>query len=163
MAAARSLPFFTIVATSTLFALILAVVPLPMDYASLRPEMLCLVVIYWIIHMPQRIGMLYAWCVGLAQDVIETNIWGAHGMALVVIAYICLLSYQRLQNYSIWHQALWIFIFVGLHQVIVNWVHGLVGYNSEPHELILSTVSSALCWPLVVIILGYIRRIYRVS
>lgn len=133
------------------------------SYSSLRPELVCLLVIYWVTNLPQYMGVIYAWSVGLAQDVIAGGVWGGHAMALAIVAYICLVSFQRIKNYSVWHQSLWVFILVGLHQVIVNWIQGLLGYRSDPFHVILSTTISAMFWPVLYIGVTRIRFIYRMQ
>jgi len=142
---------------------LVAVYPLPDGYAFLRPELLCLLVIYWVMNSPQHLGMVFAWGVGLLQDILELGVWGAHALALTVIAYICLMSYQRIRSYSVWHQTLWVIVLVGLHQLIVNWVDRIAGYHSPPQELIVPAVVSALCWPPTLFLFKRVRLRYRIT
>ncbi|WP_075187301.1 rod shape-determining protein MreD [Teredinibacter haidensis] len=148
---------------SLLIGLLIAVFPLPTDIAYLRPEVVCMLVAYWVMQSPQHLGMFFAWSVGLVQDIVEATVWGAHALALTLLAYICLMSYQRIRNYSVWHQSMWIFILVGTHQVVVNWVQGIAGYRSPTQLLLLPTIMSALCWPLIVFIFHRIRVRYRLA
>lgn len=153
---------FLILLIASLFAgLLVAVMPLASKFSLLRPELVCLLVIYWIMAAPQHLGVAYAWMIGLLQDIVEGTIWGGHALALSVIAYICLVSYQRIRSYVIWHQAVWIFILVGTHQVIVNWVQGMAGYHGSVYLLLVPAVVSALCWPVVSLGLGRLRMTYR--
>jgi len=122
-----------------------------------------MLVAYWVMQSPQHLGMLFAFLVGLAQDIVEMTVWGAHAMALTLLAYICLMSYQRIRNYSVWHQSLWIFVLVGTHQVVVNWIQGMAGYHAPAKLLILPTVMSALCWPLMILLFRRVRLRYRIS
>jgi len=154
--------FYTLLGISILLALFIAVYPLSSTYTGLRPEFLCLVIIYWVTNTPQHVGVVYAWGLGILLDILEGVTWGAHGMAFAIVAYICLVSYQRIKNYSVWHQSLWVFVLVGCHQVIVNWLQGLAGYQAIPIDLILSTTVSALCWPLVYFCINRMRFLYRV-
>ena len=152
-----------IVGASVLVCLLLSVYPLPSNYIGLRPEFLCLVMVYWVTHIPQHIGVFYAWFVGLAQDIVEGSVWGGHALALAVVAYICLVSYQRIKNYSVWHQSLWVVVLVGLHQLIVNGIQGLAGYHSHPHQLLLSIIISAMFWPVLHVLVSRVRHLYRVA
>ncbi|ACR12378.1 rod shape-determining protein MreD [Teredinibacter turnerae] len=146
---------------SIAFGLVFAVLPLTQDFSYLRPELLCLLVIFWVMNSPEQLGMTFGFLVGLLQDVVELGVWGGHAMALTIIAYICLMSYQRIRSYSVWHQSLWVFILVGVHQVVVNWVQGIAGYRTPAHYLVLPTLMTALCWPLVVFFFLRIRHLYR--
>lgn len=154
---------WVIMVVSFLVALVVAVYPLSGDFGYLRPELVCMLVIYWIMHSPQHLGLLFAWVVGLIQDVVETGVWGAHAMALTLLAYICLMSYQRIRNYSVWHQSLWVFVLVGTHQVVVNWVQGMAGYRTPVHLLLLPTAMSALLWPVMIFLFLRLRLRYRTS
>lgn len=152
---------YAFMALMYLVALLLAVYPLPWTYAMLRPELVCLLVLYWAMYLPDYSGISLAFFAGLFQDVVVGSVWGAHALALAVLAYICLVSYQRIRNYSVWHQALWVFVLVGMHQVLVNWVQGLAGYQASVSYMLIPTMVTALCWPPLVFGLSRLRRRYR--
>lgn len=153
--------FYGLVVASILAGVFVAIFPFPSRFSGLRPELLCLLVVYWVVTSPQYFGVFSAWLVGLAQDVIEGVTWGGHALALAIVAYICLVAQQRIRNYSVWHQTLWVFVLVGFHQVIVNWVQSLAGYHANPMELILSATISALFWPPMSFVITRVRHIYR--
>ena len=55
---------------ATIFiAALLTVLPLPEAVSLGRPEWLSLVLIYWVIALPHRVGVLWGFAVGLFQDV----------------------------------------------------------------------------------------------
>ena len=145
-----------------MLALLVSVYPLSPSASLFRPELVCLLCIYWITHSPERFGLFACALIGLAQGVIEGAVWGGHMMALTLVGYICTLSYQRIKTYSIWHQTLWIFILVGIHQIVVNWFQGLGGHRTEPRELLLSVGVSALFWPVVSLVIFRLYRLYRI-
>lgn len=152
---------YTLVFLSLALGMMVAIYPLSTSFSALRPELVCLLIIYWVTHTPQYFGVLFAWTVGLTQDILEGVTWGGHALALSIVAYICLVAYQRIKNYSVWHQTLWVFVLVGFHQVIVNWVQSIAGYKSSPTALVLSAIVTALFWPPVYVGLSRIRSIYR--
>ena len=112
-----SLPVFLVFLVSLLAALLVAVYPLSPAVSVYRPELLCLVVIYWVLHSPHQLGVGVAWCVGLLQDLVEDGVWGGHALALALVAYIGIMSYRRLRTYSMTQQMFWVFVFVGIHQL----------------------------------------------
>lgn len=142
-------------------ALLLSIMPLSTNMNWLRPEFVCLVVIYWVLLMPQQVGIGIAWIMGFTLDLIEGLVWGGHALAMTVLAYVCLLSYQRIRNYSVWHQSLWVFVLIGLHQVIVNWVQGLAGYQQPVRLIILPAVVSSLLWPVLFAVMQRLQIAYR--
>lgn len=146
---------------SVLLALLLAVYPLPGVGPWLRPEFVVLLAIYWVMVLPQLAGPGLIWLVGLFQDVVEGAVLGQHAFALVVIAYVCQLSYQRLRNYALWRQAALVFVLVGIHQLLGNWVYSLSGGATKSLMFLLPAFTSALCWPLLVIVMNRLRFRYR--
>lgn len=147
---------------SLLLALLVAVYPLSPQWSVYRPELICLIVIYWVLHTPHQLGVGLAWLVGLLQDVVEDSVWGGHALALALVAYICLMSYRRLRSYSLSQQTFWIFVFVGIHQLFVNWIQGLGGYSGPARFMVISALVSAVCWPVLVICMRPVQRRYRI-
>lgn len=143
-------------------ALLIAIYPLSPAVSVYRPEVLCLVVIYWVLHSPHQFGVGMAWFVGLLQDLVEDGVWGGHALALALVAYICIMSYQRLRSYSLGQQTFWIFVFVGIHQLFVNWIQGLDGYGGPARHMAVSALVSAACWPLLVNCMRLLQRRYRI-
>ncbi|MGI1677226.1 MAG: rod shape-determining protein MreD [Cellvibrionaceae bacterium] len=147
----------TIVSFSFFVALLLAVFPLPVTWAWYRPEFVALLVIYWVMALPQNVGVGMAFIVGLLQDIAEYAVLGQHALALVAVAYVCMLSYRRIRNYALWQQSAWVFVLVGLHQLFWNWVHGFDGPAAQSLIFLVPALVSALAWPLVLIVMEWVR------
>jgi len=144
-------------------ALVLAIYPIGSTNGWLRPEFVPMLVIYWVMVMPQQSSIFSLWCLGCAQDLLEGVALGQHAMALMIVAYVCLLSYQRMRNYTLWHQTFFVFVIVGLHQLVDNWVHSLQGNAADSLVFLLPAFTSALIWPLVWLVLERIRVSYRIG
>lgn len=147
---------------SILAAYLLAIFPLDYAFLWLRPEFVALLVVYWAIHLPQQFGLVSAWMSGLGLDIVENSTLGQHALALTVVAYVCLMSYQRIRSYAMWHQSMWIFILVGIHQLFCNWVQSLNGRSADVWEFLIPALASALIWPVVYAVLSTLRIHYRV-
>ena len=57
---------------------------------------------------------------------------GQNAFALVVVALLSLILYQRLRVYSLWQQAAVVFVLVGINQLICQWVQNLEGLVHVP-------------------------------
>ena len=145
---ATRLNLYLVVAISFLVALVLSVYPLPMNLRWLRPEFVLLVAIYWIFFMPLTVSFTLLCLLGLFQDLLEGVPFGQHSLGLVIVAYICILSYQRVSNFSIWRQSAWVFVLVGIAQLTDNWVQGMAGRSLSGIQFLYSAITSALIWPL---------------
>ncbi|XOV87260.1 MAG: rod shape-determining protein MreD [Pseudomonadota bacterium] len=156
-----------VVATTFLVAMILSVINLPAYVPSevgyLRPEWVVLALIYWVIALPQRIGIAVAWFVGLMMDVLLGDLLGQHGIAYIIVAYIAQSLYQRLRMFRIWQQSLIVFGIVGLNQLINFWIESIAGLAEWSFWYLLPSVVSAFLWPWVFLILRYLRRLFNVT
>ena len=141
------LNLYFIVALSFLAALILSVYPLPMDMRWWRPEFVLVVAIYWIFFMPLTISFTLLCALGLFQDLLEGVPFGQHSLGLIIVAYVCILSYQRVRNFSIGRQSAWIFVLVGIAQLTDNWVQGMAGRQLSGIQFLYPAITSALLWP----------------
>jgi rod shape-determining protein MreD len=144
-------------------AYILAVLPLPTWVQWGRPEWVALTLIYWTIALPHRVGIATGLVLGLGLDVLEGSVLGQNAFALVVVALLSLILYQRLRVYSLWQQAGVVFILVGINQLIRQWVQNFEGLSVLPQLFLLPAFSSALLWPVVLHVLRALRRHYRVN
>ncbi len=144
---ALRLPLYFAVCLSFFVALVLSVYPLPMDLRWLRPEFVLLVAIYWIFALPLTISFSLLCLLGLFQDLLEGVPFGQHSLGLIIVAYICILSYQRVRNFSIWRQSAWVFVLVGIAQLTDNWVQGMAGRPLSGIQFLYPAFTSALLWP----------------
>lgn len=144
----QSFNLYVIIGLSFLVALILSVYPLPMGMRWWRPEFVLLVAIYWIFFMPLTVSFLFLCVLGLFQDLLEGVPFGQHSLGLVIVGYICILSYQRVRNFSLWRQSAWIFVLIGIAQLTDNWVQGMAGRPLSGIQFLYPALTSALLWPL---------------
>ena len=156
-----------VIAITFLISMVLAVLPMPENFPAeigyLRPEWVVLVLIYWVIALPQRVGIVIAWVVGLLLDVLLGSLLGQHALSLVVVAYIAASLYQRLRMFSIWQQSLVVFAIVGLNQLINFWIESIAGLTEWNLWYLLASVTSAFLWPWIFLSLRYLRRHLHVS
>jgi rod shape-determining protein MreD len=154
---------YSVIFLTFVVAYVLAVIPFPQWLQWGRPEWLALVLIYWCIALPHRVGIATGLVLGVGLDVLEGAVLGQNAFALVVVALLSLVLYQRLRVYSLWQQSAVVFILVGINQLICQWVQNLEGLGARTVLFLLPAFSSALLWPVVLHLLRSLRRTYRVS
>ncbi|MDP5209478.1 rod shape-determining protein MreD [Microbulbifer sp. 2205BS26-8] len=148
------------VAVTIFLSLLLAVMPLPQQWLWFRPAFPALLVIFWITQLPQALGVGFAWMVGILEDLATGASFGTHALALAVLAYFSLLTYQRTRAFNPLQQLLWAFVLVGINQVVGNWVHGLEGKTVPGLTFLWPALTTALLWPWVASLLrGMSRRL----
>jgi len=152
-----------IILLSFLLALILTLLPLP-EWARLyRPQWPTLILIYWVMATPHRVGVGIGWLTGIAVDVMTGTLLGQHALALSLVAYITQKMHQRLRLFPLWQQSLTILILMLIEKLLALWV---MGATSRPAPSLLfwaPPLVGMLLWPWIYIILRDIRRKFQVA
>lgn len=147
-----------------ILAALLTVLPFPEWLEAYRPEWVALVVIYWVMALPHRIGLFTAWICGFFLDVVEGSLLGMNALALALVAYLALSLYQRMRMFTAIQQSSTVLILVGIHQLLSFWVLTANSQNTAPNLIfMISALSSAIIWPFVFFGLRFLRRTFGVS
>jgi len=153
-----------IILGTLVLAALFTVLPLPLWLEAYRPEWVALVVIYWVVALPDRIGLFSAWIAGFFMDVLEGSLLGLNALALALVTYLALSLYQRMRMFTAIQQSSTILILVGIHQLLSFWVLTANSQNTAPNLIfMISALSSAIIWPFVFLGLRYIRRTFNVA
>ena len=149
------------VSLTLLVSLLLAVFPLTPPDDGWRPEWTALVVIFWAVNIPDRIGVSFAWLAGLVLDGFSGVTLGQNALSLAIVAYICNGLYQRMQHFAILQQAGLVFVLVGIHLLVGYWVQSLGALSTRNLNFLAGALSSALVWPFFSLVLQYVFRSFQ--
>ncbi len=146
-----------------IIALLLTVIPLP-DWARyMRPDWVGLVLIYWCMALPERVGVATGWFLGLMVDLLTGTLLGQHALSLTVVAYIALKFHLRLRLVPVWQQSLTVLVLLVLHQLLSLWISRIIGRPGAPWFFWMPSVLGMIIWPLVYATLRGLRRGFRVN
>lgn len=148
---------------SLLAALLLSIVPIEGLVAWGRPDYLLLVIAYWVLVLPERVGVIVAWLCGFLLDILMGDVLGQHAFALAVIAYVLQVSYQRLRMFALVKQAGLIGALSLFHVLISQWSQGLNGGTQFRWLVFLPVLSTALAWLLARPLLARLQRLAGVN
>lgn len=113
------------------------------------PDVLAIVVVFWNVHQPRRVGLLLAFVLGLALDVHESALLGQNALSYVVLSSIALAIQRRLLWFPLREQALQI-VPLFIMAAMVEWVTRLIVQDTWPQwSQLLSPFLQAALWPLV--------------
>lgn len=149
--------FFVTLATF-LIAITLSQFPLNSHLQWFRPDFLLLVLFFWMIWAPNRVGLLYAFFLGLLLDLMRGSVLGLGAFSLTLVAFITQLLHNRLRVFPMLQQAFVLLLLVGLNQLIYYWMQGLVGNSADTLLFLLPALTSAIIWPLVFLALRRLAR-----
>lgn len=146
-----------------IIAYIFTVMVLPSSLENVRPEWIALIVIYWVIAIPHRVGVIIAWIVGILQDVLVGAVLGQHALALSAVAYIAYVLHMRIRVFPVWQQSLSVLLLVGVYLMIVLMVQRTVAISHWTLWYWLPALSSAIVWPWMVLPLRWLRKQYAIN
>lgn len=130
-------------------ALALTIIPLPDTLAVMRPAVVALVVMYWILTEPRRVGLLAAWLAGLLLDALHGSLLGQHALALTLVGFLTQQLHLRMRVFPMGQQVLTVFMLVAVYEFLLFWADGVSGLSTNDWRRWLTVPTSAALWPLV--------------
>ena len=143
------LAFYWLMPGSFFIAFVLSVLPMPLAFASWRPEWGVMVLAFWVIRSKERVGVLLAWTIGLFMDVLEGTILGVNAVAFALIAYLILTMHQRIKMFPLIQQSFIIFMLMGINLMATHLINNLTSIPVSGLSYLQPAVSSAILWPIL--------------
>ncbi len=142
-------PFF--IGFTLLVALALEMLPLGRHAAS--PDLLALVLVFWNVHQPRRVGVGLAFAFGLVMDVHLGAVLGQHALAYTVLSYLAITVHRRVLWFNLAAQALHVLpVFLAAH--LLSLLARLIAGGMFPGwPLLLAPLFEALLWPVAAALL----------
>jgi len=137
------------------FSLLLALVVnmLPLGRAPWMPDVLALVVVFWSVHQPLRVGIGVAFVFGLAMDVHQTALLGQHALAYTALSFFAITIHRRLLWFSVPSQAVQVLpLFAAAHAIELA-LRMLAGGVFPGLPILLAPLIESLLWPVVSVVL----------
>ena len=126
---------------------------LPLGRTPWLPDMLAVVLVFWSVHQPQRIGIGAAFVFGLVMDVHQTALLGQHALAYTALSYLAITIHRRLLWFSVPSQAVQVLpLFAAAHAIELA-LRMLSGGVFPGVYLLLAPVIESLLWPVVSVLL----------
>ncbi len=121
--------------------------------AAWTPDVLAVVLVFWCVHQPLRIGVGIAFFFGLAMDVHQAALMGQHALAYSLLAFFAIAVHRRLLWFPVGHQALQVlplFVACSVVQLLVRLMHAgmFAGWSA-----LLAPLLEAALWPIMTALL----------
>ncbi len=152
-----------IITISFIVAMLLNILPLPPMLHAFMPEWLLLVLIYWSMALPHRVGVGIAWCMGLLLDVLRDTLLGQYALVMALVVFLTINMHQRIRVVPLWQQAITVFFLCLIYMLVVFWIKGMQGLAPDFWMALVSPLVSALIWPAVFVFMRNLRRYYQVK
>ena len=128
--------------------LALAINFVPFGRATLMPDMVALVLVFWNVHQSRRVGVGVAFFLGLVMDVHASAVLGQHALAYTLLSFFAITIHRRLLWFTVPSQAVQILpLFFAAHAVSLV-VRMIAGGMFPGWQVLLAPLFEALLWPL---------------
>ncbi len=152
-----------VIVLSFFLAYLLAIVPFPEWAMNYRPEWVPMVLIYWVMALPYRVGIGSAWCAGLILDILKGSVLGLNAIGLVIVAYVTSSIHLRFRMFSSIQQSGLVLVLIGINLFLSHWLEVIAGYTTASDMMfIMGALTSAVLWPALFQLLRQIRRGFEV-
>ena len=95
----------------------------------MAPDLLMVVLAFWAVHEPRRVGMLTGFVLGLLLDVHDAGPLGQYALTYVLTCYGAVILHRRLLRFNLWRQALHMMPVLLMARVVAvaltAWVSGM--------------------------------------
>ena len=121
--------------------------------AAWVPDLLAVVLVFWSVHQPLRIGVGVAFAFGLAMDVHQGALLGQHALAYTALGFLGISMHRRLLWFGVPNQAVQVLpLVIAAH--LLELLVRMAGGGGFPGVLyFLAPVIEAALWPVVSVLL----------
>lgn len=121
--------------------------------AAWAPDMLALVLVFWSVHQPLRVGIGIAFAFGLMMDVHQSSLLGQHALAYTVLSYFAITVHRRLLWFTVPSQAMQVLpLFFAAHAIELL-IRLLAGGVFPGWSMLLAPVLESVVWPVASVLL----------
>ena len=117
------------------------------------PDFVALVLVFWGVHQPRKVGIGTAFCLGLLMDVHDATLLGENALAYTLLSYFAIMVHRRILWFPLWTQAMHVLPLLLLAQGIQFLVRFIVSGKFPGWLFFIESVVASILWPLVTVIL----------
>ncbi len=123
-----------------------------------EPDWVLLVLFYWCLAVPDRVGVGLGWLSGLVLDILYYALLGQHAIAKAFVAFVAVSDYRHIRLFALWEQCIVVLLVASMDIGITVWIY----YVTSDTEIQLiywqSALTSCLLWPVVYTLLRLLRH-----
>ena len=113
------------------------------------PDFVALVLIFWSVHQPRKVGIGVAFLMGLLMDVHNASLLGENALAYTLLSYFAIMIHRRMLWFRPLTQALHVLPLLLVMQVVQMLIQAMVSGKFPGWYYFASGLVSAALWPLV--------------
>ncbi len=149
---------FVRIFVTLILAMCLRILFLPESLAIFNPDWVLLVLIYWSLALPERVGISYAWFFGILTDVLMGRFLGQYALSYSLIVYLILIWHRQLRQYPLLQQSVFVFGCLLISQLLLFWFENLKVPAQLHGAFWLPVLSGTASWFVVYHVMRFVRR-----
>lgn len=122
---------------------------LPWGDIAFVPDLTAMVLAFWCIHQPRRVGIAIAWTLGLLIDVGNGALLGQHALGYSVLAFLAFAVHRRILWFPPWQQALQLLPLLVSTRLLMLVIRIFAGADFPGWTYFAGCFISATLWPLL--------------
>lgn len=111
------------------------------------PDFVALVLVFWSIHEPRKIGISIAFLMGLLMDIHQATLLGENALAYTLLSYFAIMIHRRVLWFPVTRQALHILPLMLLTQFVQFLVHAAISGKFPHWYFFAESFVAAVLWP----------------
>jgi rod shape-determining protein MreD len=127
-------------------ALMLNLLPWTGAWLWIKPDFVALVVLYWCIEQPRRVGFIGAWVLGLFMDVADGSLFGQHALAYSILAYAGIVLHRRVRMFSGTPQVIHVVLLLLMNDLIVLCIRLVAGADFPGFQYFIGSFTAGALW-----------------
>ena len=162
MVFALAIKRWMVILSSFLIGVILMFAHLPFGFDRMGSLWVVLILLYWVLMMPQYIGIGIAWFVGICLDITYNVPLGEHAIGLVLITF-CMIEFR--EKFLLWGFLKTAAIIFGLilgYQALLFLMQIYNGNYFSGWYILGGALGSAVVWPPLALLLVNCQRKFRI-
>ncbi len=126
---------------------------LPWGHSIGIPDFVALVLIFWSIHQPRKVGIGIAFTMGLLMDVHDATLLGENALSYTLLSYFAIMIHRRVLWFKLITQAMHVFPLLLMMQAVQTVIRLMVTGNFPGWLYFSESVITTALWPVVTWIL----------
>lgn len=114
-----------------------------------KPDFVALVVLYWCIQQPRKLGFAVAWLLGLTMDIADGSLLGQHALAYSVLAFAGIVLHHRVLMFTMKNQILHVIPILLINDLIVLAIRKLAGADFPGIAYFAGSLIAGTLWPVM--------------
>lgn len=141
------------IALSLLTAAMLNLLALPDLIARVKPDFVALLILYWTLYNPYRLGYTVVWMLGLIMDVAGGAWFGQHALSFTLLLYLGAVFQRRIIMFPLVYQVFHVGALLLSTQIVTLALRTMAGHEFPGLTYFLPSLIGASLWPVLITLL----------